>query len=190
MAVDEETGVLLRDGVKSIMNPFDLYALEAALRLKEERGGSVSVISMGPPQAEAVIREAYMMGADRGYLLTDRAFAGADTLATAFTLAQGIDKIGEADLIVCGLQTTDGDTAQVGPGIAEMLRIPHESNVIAITGVTDSGLRLERDSGDSLDTVDVAFPCLITVTRPLVSRVFYRLGANWRQRTIPSFTGH
>ena len=79
VAVDEETGVLLRDGVKSIMNPFDLYALEAALRLKEERGGSVSVISMGPPQAEAVIREAYMMGADRGYLLTDRAFAGADT---------------------------------------------------------------------------------------------------------------
>ena len=167
VAVDEETGVLLRDGVKSIMNPFDLYALEAALRLKEERGGSVSVISMGPPQAEAVIREAYMMGADRGYLLTDRAFAGADTLATAFTLAQGIDKIGEADLIVCGLQTTDGDTAQVGPGIAEMLRIPHESNVIAITGVTDSGLRLERDSGDSLDTVDVAFPCLITVTKAI-----------------------
>ena len=94
VGVDQETGVLLREGVVSILNPFDLYALEAGIRLKERYGGRVTVISMGPPQAEAVIREAYMMGADRGFLLTDRAFAGADTLATALALAAGIEKIG------------------------------------------------------------------------------------------------
>lgn len=167
VAVDEETGVLVRDGVDSIMNPFDLYALEAGIRLKEEYGGRVTVISMGPPQAEVVIREAYMMGADRGYLLTDRAFAGADTLATALTLAKGISKIGSFDVILCGLQTTDGDTAQVGPGIAEILGIPHETNVLSLDGIVENQLKLVRDTGPTVDSLLIQLPCLITVTKSI-----------------------
>lgn len=160
-----ETGVLLRDGVDSIMNPFDLYALEAALRLQEQYGGKVSVITMGPPQAAIVIREAYQMGAHEGYLLSDRAFAGADTLATSYTLAQGINKLDDFDVIFCGLQTTDGDTAQVGPGIAEVLEIPHESNVMNILGVTDDALEVVSDLGNTVHTKRIKFPCLVTMTK-------------------------
>ncbi len=167
VAVDEETGVLRREGVVSILNHFDLYALEAGIRLKERYGGRVSVISMGPPQAEAVIREAYMMGADRGFLLTDRAFAGADTLATALTLAAGIEKMGTFDIILCGLQTTDGDTAQVGPGIAEILGLPHESNVLSIGAIVDGKLNVVRDGGVTVDTLAVELPCLITVSQSI-----------------------
>ena len=163
--VDEKTGVLRRDGVDSIMNPFDLYALETALRLKEAHGGQVSVISMGPPQAESVIREAFMMGADQGFLLSDRAFAGADTLATAYTLAEGIKKIGNFDLIVCGLQTTDGDTAQVGPGIGELLAIPHESNVMKVNSASHDSVEVLSDLGTTIQTKRIEFPCLITVTK-------------------------
>lgn len=160
-----ETGVLLRDGVDSIMNPFDLYALEAALSLKERHGGQVSVISMGPGQAEAVIREAYQMSADAGYLLSDRAFAGADTLATSYTLAKGIEKLPSFDVIICGLQTTDGDTAQVGPGIAEVLGIPHESNVVQIKGASMGDVVVVSDLGTELHTKKITFPCLLTVTK-------------------------
>ena len=117
--VDPQTGVLKRAGVESKMNPYDLYALETALRLREEHGGSVTVLSMGPPQAQAVIREAFAMGADAGVLLSDRRFGGADVLATSYTLAQGVRRAGRFDLLICGKQTTDGDTAQVGPEIAE-----------------------------------------------------------------------
>ena len=130
--VDEKTGVLKRDGVDSKMNPYDLYALETALRLRKKVGGNVSVITMGPPQATEVVKEAYMMGVDRGALISDRKFAGADVLATAYTISQGIRKMGEFDLILCGKQTTDGDTAEVGPEIAEYLKIPHIANVIKI----------------------------------------------------------
>jgi electron transfer flavoprotein beta subunit len=159
VAICPETGVLIRDGVDSIMNPFDLYALETALRIKEQLGATISVISMGPSQAETVIREAYQMGADRGYLLSDRAFAGADTLA------QGIGKIGSYDLILCGLQTTDGDTAQVGPGIAEVLGIPHESNVVEIVESSLDQVTVVSDLGTELHTKKVKFPCLLTVTK-------------------------
>ena len=117
--VDPVTGVLKRSGVDSKMNPYDLYALETALRIKAKVGGEVKVITMGPPQAKAVIKEAFAMGADDGYLMTDRKFAGADVLATSFTLSQGVKMMGEYDLIICGKQTTDGDTAQVGPEMAE-----------------------------------------------------------------------
>ncbi|MCK9526963.1 MAG: electron transfer flavoprotein subunit beta/FixA family protein [Limnochordia bacterium] len=165
VAICPETGVLMRDGVDSTMNPFDLYALETALRLKEQLGASISVITMGPPQAEAVVREAYQMGADRGYLLSDRAFAGADTLATSYTLARGIEKVGAFDLILCGLQTTDGDTAQVGPGMAEVLKIPHESNVIQVKEVADDRVTVVSDLGTKLYTKAIQFPCLLTVTK-------------------------
>ncbi|MDR3602471.1 MAG: electron transfer flavoprotein subunit beta/FixA family protein, partial [Desulfosporosinus sp.] len=130
--VDPITGVLKRDGVDSKMNPYDLYAIETALRIKEQVGGTVKVISMGPPQAQDVIKEAYMMGADEGALVSDRKFAGADVLATAYTISQGVRKMGNFDLILCGKQTTDGDTAQVGPEMAEYLGIPHIANVLKI----------------------------------------------------------
>lgn len=123
--VDERTGVLLRDGVDSKMNPYDLFALETALRLRERHGGRVVVGTMGPPQAEAVVREAYWIGADEGYVFSDRRLGGADVLATSYTLSQAIQTVGDFDLILCGKQTTDGDTAQVGPAIAEHMGIPH-----------------------------------------------------------------
>jgi electron transfer flavoprotein beta subunit len=163
--VDPVTGVLKREGVESKMNPFDLYALETALQLKEKHGGKVTVISMGPLQAKAVIREAYMTGADEGGLMSDRRFAGADTLATAYTLAQGLKRLGEFDVIVTGMQTTDGDTAQVGPGIAEFLGIPHVAYVRKVHDSFPDRLIVEQDMADSYEIVEVKCPCLITVTK-------------------------
>lgn len=162
--VDENTGVLKREGVDSKMNPYDLYALEAGVQLKEQLGATVTVITMGPPQAAAVVKEAYMMGADEGILISDRKFAGADTLATAFTLAQGIRQTGPYDLILCGKQTTDGDTAQVGPGIAEFLGLPHVAYVSAILESTLDHIPVEMDFADSVQICQVAYPCLLTVT--------------------------
>ena len=112
--IDPETGVLKRDGAAAKINPYDLYGLETAMRLKERCGGTVTAVTMGPPQAEAMMKEAYMMGVDQAYVFTDRTFAGADVLATSYTLAQGITSICDYDMIICGKQTTDGDTAQVG----------------------------------------------------------------------------
>lgn len=163
--VDEQTGVLKRDGIDSKMNPYDLYAIETALELKATQGGNVTVITMGPSQAKAIIKEAFMMGADSGYIVSDRRFAGADTLATSYTLAQGIKKIGKFDLIICGMQTTDGDTAQVGPAIAEILQLPHVAYVCKVEGANDQFLRVQKDMADSLERVEVGFPALITVTK-------------------------
>lgn len=160
-----ETGVLLREGVGSIINPYDLYALETGLLLKERYGGTLSVISMGPLQAQTAIREAYQMGADQGFLLSDRAFAGADTLATSYTIAAGIQKLGAFDVILCGLQTIDGDTAQVGPGIAEVLDIPHESNVVEIIGGSETALDIVSDFGSKVYTKKIKLPCLLTITK-------------------------
>ena len=124
--LDPVTGTLIRDGVPSIINPDDKAGLEAALSLKDSLGAEVSVITMGPPQADAVLREAMAMGADNAYLVTDRAFGGADTLATSTTLAAALRKI-DYDLIITGRQAIDGDTAQVGPQISEHLDIPNVS---------------------------------------------------------------
>ena len=122
--INQETGTLIREGVPSIINPDDKNALEAALVLKDETGAEVSVVSMGPPQAADALKEAIAMGADHAYLVSDRAFGGSDTWATATILAAAIEKIGDYDLILCGRQAIDGDTAQVGPEIAEFLGIP------------------------------------------------------------------
>ena len=165
--VDPKTGVLKRGGVLSKMNPYDLYALETALRLQKTYGGGVSVISMGPPQAQQVIREAYAMGADRGILLTDRRFGGADVLATSYTLSQGIAKAGTFDLILCGKQTTDGDTAQVGPEIAEYLNIPSLANVTAILSVEEDAIVLRADMGGDVEEARVLFPCLLSVEKDI-----------------------
>ena len=163
--VDPVTGVLKRTGVDSKMNPYDLYALETALRLKEQRGGIVRILSMGPPQAAEVIREAYMMGADEGVLLSDRRFAGSDVLATARTISEGIRKLGSYDLILCGKQTTDGDTAQVGPETAEYLGIPHITNVLGIKEIREQSMVVEADMTDLTQIVEIQFPCLLTAEK-------------------------
>ncbi len=161
----DENGSLVRDGVDSKMNPYDLYALETALKLKEELGGEVTVLTMGPPQAQTIIKEAYMMGVDHGYILSDRKFAGADVLATSYTISQGIKAIGEPDIIICGKQTTDGDTAQVGPAIAEYLNMPHVAWVTKILEVDKKSISVEMDMADTVETVKMQFPCLITVEK-------------------------
>ncbi|WP_024615806.1 electron transfer flavoprotein subunit beta/FixA family protein [Clostridium sp. Ade.TY] len=165
--VDEKTGVLKRDGIDTKMNPYDLYALETALNIKEEKGGVIKVISMGPPQAMEVIKEAFAMGADEGTLVSDRKFAGADVLATSYTLSQGIRQCGDFDLIICGKQTTDGDTAQVGPEMAEYLGIPHVANVRRILEVNDDFITVEMDMPNTIEIVDIKYPCLITVEKDI-----------------------
>ncbi len=185
--VDEKTGVLKRDGIESKMNPYDLYALETALKIKEERETELTVVSMGPPQAEDVIREAYMMGADKGLLLSDRKFAGADVLSTAYTLSQGIAAEELPDLIICGKQTTDGDTAQVGPEIAEFLNIPHVANVTCIREVKADGIVVDMDLPNAVETVEAAFPCLITVEKGIHQPRLpsFRLKMATRDREVP-----
>lgn len=165
--VDPVTGVLKRDGVDSKMNPYDLYALETALRMKERQGGLVKVICMGPPQAQEVIREAYMMGADEGALITDRRFGGADVLATSYTISQGVRKMGNFDMILCGKQTTDGDTAQVGPEMAEYLGIPHIANVLKIIELKEKSVVVEMDMPNTVEIAEIKFPCLLTVEKDI-----------------------
>ncbi len=210
--VDEQTGVLKRDGVDSKMNPYDLYALETALKIKEQTGAKLKVLTMGPPQASQIIKEAYMMGVDEGAILSDRKFAGADVLATSYTLSQGVRKVGKAqasqiikeaymmgvdegailsdrkfagadvlatsytlsqgvrkvgkaDLIICGKQTTDGDTAQVGPEMAEFLNIPHVTNVTKIIDIKEHSIVLEVDMPTTREICEIKYPCLITVEK-------------------------
>ncbi|MDD2717241.1 MAG: electron transfer flavoprotein subunit beta/FixA family protein [Candidatus Wallbacteria bacterium] len=188
--LDPKTGVMLRDGVDAKLNPYDLSAIETAVRLKELTGARVSVVSMGPPQASAAIREAFMMGADTGALLTDKRFAGADVLATAYTLSQGIMKIAKPDLIICGKMTTDGDTAQVGPEIAEFLVIPHATNVRRIVEITAESITVEQEFSHALETVRIEFPCLITVERSIYQPRLpsYRLKLATAEREIRMLT--
>ncbi len=162
--VDPETGNLVREGVAAQTNPYDLHALEAALALRDRLGGTVTALSMGPPQAEDTLREAFWMGADRGILLSDAAFAGADTLATAYTLARALRDIPH-DLVLAGMQTTDGDTAQVGPGVAEFLHIAHASYVLRIEEADRREVCAVVDAGDRVQRVALALPALLTVTR-------------------------
>ncbi len=166
VAVDEKTGVLRRSGVAGKMNPYDLYALETALRLRTGADDTVTVGTMGPPQAQAIVREAYMMGADDGYVFSDRRLGGADVLATSYTLAQAIRSIGDFDLILCGKQTTDGDTAQVGPAIAETLGIPHAAWVSRLH-VNGDGLDVTQQLQDRIEVAHMPFPCLVTVEQDI-----------------------
>lgn len=188
--IDEKTGVLKREGIDSKMNPYDLYALETALKIKEERGGKISVISMGPPQAARVIRETYMMGVDKGALLTDRKFAGADVLATAYTLSQGIRKMGNFDLLLCGKMTTDGDTAQVGPEIAEFLDIPHVANVRRILSLGEKAITVEMDMPETVEIQEVLYPCLITVEKGIYTPRLpsFKLKLKTENKDVPILT--
>ncbi len=188
--IDEETGVLKRDGTEAKINPYDLYALEAAMRLKEQYGGTVTAVTMGPPQAVSMMKEAYMMGVDDSYIFTDRVFAGADVLATSYTLAQGIRSICDFDLIVCGRQTTDGDTAQVGPAMAEYLGIPYAAWVGGIYALADDSLIISQDFVNLKQTARIMLPCLITVEKDIYTPRLpsYRLKESSRDREVHMVT--
>lgn len=161
--VDSVTGVLKRSGIQSKINPYDLYAIETALSLAERFGGTVECLTMGPPQAKTVIQETICMGAARGTVLSDRKFAGADVLATAYTLSQGIRKSGEYDVIICGKQTTDGDTAQVGAELAEYMGLPNVSNVLSVEDLKDGKLFVTAGLDDRNVTLSIGMPCVISV---------------------------
>lgn len=167
--IDPERGTLIREGVPSVVNPFDEYAIEEAVRLKEKFGGQVTAITMGPPQAEAVLKDAVARGCDEGILLSDRAFAGADTWATAYTLAQAIRKLSPFDLILCGRQASDGDTGQVGPGIATQLGINQLTYVFKIREIDLDArtLAVERLVEEGREVVTSTLPCLIAVVKDI-----------------------
>jgi electron transfer flavoprotein alpha/beta subunit len=161
--LDPKTGNLIREGIESIINPDDRHALEAAVRLKQNHESKVITLSMGPPQAIDAISEAIGMGADEGILLTDRLFAGADTWATSFTLGKAIEKIGTFDLILCGRQAIDGDTAQIGPQVAEYLKVPQVSYVFDIETIKAKSLIVKRQLEDGYERLECNLPCLLTV---------------------------
>ncbi len=165
--IDPETNTLVRQGIKNTMNPLDTYALEEGVRIKERCGGKVTVISMGPPQAEEMLREAISQGADEAILLSDRAFAGADTWATAYTLTRAINKLGQYDIIICGRQTLDGDTGQVGPELAEMLGIPFVAYVSQIEEIADGQMRVQRMIEEGHEAIQTPVPALITVVKEI-----------------------
>lgn len=165
---DAKTGRIDRGSAPAETNPFDLHALEAGLQLKEKLGGSVTVISMGPRQAESSLKDALARGADRAILLTDPRLAGADTIATAKALVAAIRKLGKFDLILCGEKTVDGDTGQVGPEVAEFLGIPHVAYVCEIREITNEWIKVVSDMGDKY-LYELKLPALLTVTRELNS---------------------
>jgi electron transfer flavoprotein beta subunit len=161
--LDPKTGNLIREGIESIINPDDAHALEAATVLKEKYGGTITVLSMGPPQAIDAVSEAMGMGADKGILLSDRAFAGADTWATSTTLGKAIEKAGTYDLVLCGRQAIDGDTAQIGPQIAEYLGLPQVSYVYDIETVNKKSMVVKRRLEDGFERIKCTLPALLTV---------------------------
>ena len=163
--IDPKTGTLIRDGVPSIINPEDKHALESALQIKDEVGGKITVITMGPLQAKNALREALCMGADEAILITDRAFAGADTLATSKTLAGALKKL-EYDIVLAGRQAIDGDTAQVGPEIAEHLDIPQVTYVQGVK-LEENGLLVNRALEDGYELIKVNTPVLLTAIKEL-----------------------
>jgi electron transfer flavoprotein beta subunit len=189
--INPETNTLMREGVESIMNPFDEYALEEALRLKDDCGARVTVISMGPPQADAVLREALARGADAGLLLTDRAFAGADTLATSYVLAQAIKKVdAKADLVLFGKQAIDGDTAQVGPGVSELLGFALVTYVKSIR-LSEGSFTAETQMDEGTVVLEGRLPAVMTVVKEASTPRFASL-SGWmaaKKASIPRWGG-
>ena len=165
--IDPQTNTLVRQGVDSIMNPFDAFALEEGVRIRERYGGRVTVISMGPPQADEMLRGAISVGADDAILLSDREFAGSDTLATSYTLSQGVRRIGQCDLVICGRQTLDGDTGQVGPELAQMLGWPFIAYATKIEEIANGSIRMLRMVDDGHELVETVLPAVITVTKEI-----------------------
>ncbi len=165
--IDPETKRIVREGIKAILNPFDTYALEEAVKIKERAGGEVIVMTMGPPRAEAVLREAISVGADAGILLSGRAFGGSDTWATSYALAKAIEKIGGVDLVLCGKQAIDGDTAQVGPGIAAQLGWAQATYVMEIPRWDNGTITTRRMHEDGWDLCEIKLPAVITVVKDI-----------------------
>jgi electron transfer flavoprotein beta subunit len=163
--MDEETGTMIREGVEAIINPLDLYAIEIAIRLREQHGGEAVCLSMGPPNAEKAIREAVAMGCDSGVLISDKAFAGSDTWATSYVLAAAIRRIGEPSLVLCGERATDGDTGQVGPGIASFLDLPLATYVGKVDSVDDGACRVHRLVETGYEVLEMDTPAVLTVVK-------------------------
>jgi electron transfer flavoprotein beta subunit len=196
--INPETNTLIREGIPNIINPFDTYALEEGLRLREQFGGKVTVISMGPPQAAEALKEAMGMGADEGILLSDAAFAGSDSWATAYTLALAIRRMGAFDMILCGKQAIDGDTGQVGPGIARQLNVTQLTYVFKILSLDpDAGtLVVERLLEEGHEIVQARLPALLTVVKDInqpraatlsnLRRAFQVGIQTWRASDLPS----
>lgn len=164
--MDPETGTMVREGVESIINPLDLYSIETGIRLKEKYGGEIIVVSMGPKKAEEALKEAIAMGCDDGALLTDRFFAGSDTFATSYTISKAIEKLKPFDLILCGERATDGDTAQVGPGIASLLGLPLSTFTSKIQ-VEDGYIKATRLIEGGYEVLNLPMPALITVVKEI-----------------------
>lgn len=186
--MDPEKGTMIRDGVESVINPLDLYALEAALQLREAHGGTVTAITMGPPPAETALRQAVAMGCDDAILVSDRKFGGSDTWATSYTLAGAIRTIGAerapVDLVIAGERATDGDTAQVGPGIAAWLDLPLATYVAHITAVSSTGMTVERLVEEGYQILEIPFPALITVVKEIAAPRLPTLSGKKRSRAM------
>lgn len=168
--IDPKTNTLMREGVPSIINPYDAHALEEAIRLKERVGGKVTIITMGPPQAKEALKKAISFGADRAILLSDRAFAGSDSLATAYILSRAIEKVNETepvDLVLAGKEAIDGDTAQTGPGIATRLNFPQLTYVIKVTDINQETITVHRKLESGREVVEAKLPALLTVEKDL-----------------------
>lgn len=165
--MDPVTNTIIRENVPAIINPFDTYAIEEAVRIKEKIGASVYGISMGIPAAKEMLREAVALGIDKGILMTDRKFAGADTLATAYVLSKGIEKLGEFDFIICGKQATDGDTAQVGPSLARMLNIAYATDISKIIEIKNNKMQCLKITDDGYEEIEIKLPALITVVKEI-----------------------
>jgi len=175
--INRDTNTLIRDGVPSIINPFDTYAIEEALRLREKHGGKIIALSMGPPQAAEALKEAVSLGVDEVVLLSDRAFAGSDTWATSYTLAKGIKKIGAIDIIIAGKQAIDGDTAQVGPETADVLGIPFVAFIKKVESIENGKMIAERMMEEGFDVVETSLPVVISVVKEI------------NEPRLPSFKG-
>lgn len=165
--MNKETNTIIREGIKSIINPFDTFAIEEALRIKDKFNSKVTGLSMGIPDTSILLKEAMSLGVDEAYLLSDRAFAGADSLATAYTLSMGIKYINDYDLIICGKQATDGDTAQVGPSLAGKLNIPYITYVSEIQELKDGYIRCKRLIENGYEIIESTLPALITVVEDI-----------------------
>ncbi|MCK5763101.1 MAG: electron transfer flavoprotein subunit beta/FixA family protein [Clostridiales bacterium] len=165
--MDPETGTMIRDGVESIINPLDLYAIETGIQLKEQYGGKVTVVSMGPPSAAKALKEAISMGCDDGILVSDRKFAGADTWSTAYVLVKAIEKIQDVDLVIAGERATDGDTGQVGPNIASAMNLPLATYVSKINEIKDNEIIVERLTEEGYEKLQIQLPALLTVVKEI-----------------------
>jgi electron transfer flavoprotein beta subunit len=186
--IDERTGAMQREGVPAIVNPYDLYAIEEALRLRDAHGGSVTALTMGPPQAAAALRDAIALGVDAGCHLSGREFAGGDTLATSYALAKAVEKIGEVHLVLCGKQAIDGDTAQVGPELAEQLGVPFVGFVRRVREADTNRVVVERMTEEGAEVVEAPLPAVLSVVKEINTPRLPSLKGKMRAKSFAATT--